>query len=134
MITTLLMQATHIRNKTIDGDLYLNGLTNAEKLILPETLNGDLDLSSLTSAEGLVLPETINGYIYLDSLASVESLILPPNFRCKGIATPFGEIHPEDFYKYQKQEDNKTKQYIKSLNRNDKKFLSFLLFKYIIIM
>ena len=62
---------------TINGNLYLHSLINAERLLLPNTINGDLNLSSLTSAEGLVLPNTINGDLYLSSLISAEGLVLP---------------------------------------------------------
>ena len=62
---------------TINGNLYLHSLINAERLLLPNTINGDLNLSSLTSAEGLVLPNTINGELDLSGLTSTEDLVLP---------------------------------------------------------
>ena len=54
------------------GYLYLQGLTSAEGLTLPQTIGGDLDLQGLTSAEGLVLPQTIGGYLNLEGLTSAE--------------------------------------------------------------
>ena len=97
--------------KTIDGYLDLSSLKSAEGLVLPETINGSLNLSSLKSAEGLVLPETINGRLDLSSLISIEGLVLPLNFKCKVVLAAFDYIHPNDFYKYQKQvydkEDNR---------------------------
>ena len=58
------------------GDLYLDSLTSAEGLKLPEKI-GSLYLDSLTSAEGLKLPEKISGILYLNSLTSAEGLKLP---------------------------------------------------------
>ncbi len=54
------------------GDLYLERLTSAEGLNLPESVGGYLDLSSLTSAEGLKLPESVGGDLYLNGLTSAE--------------------------------------------------------------
>jgi len=63
--------------ESIGGNLDLDGLTSAEGLTLPESIGGYLNLRSLTSAEGLTLPESIGGYLYLDSLTSAEGLTLP---------------------------------------------------------
>ena len=59
------------------GSLYLNGLTSAEGLKLPESIGGGLYLSGLTSAEGLKLPESIGGGLDLDGLTGAEGLKLP---------------------------------------------------------
>ena len=58
-------------------DLYLDNLTSAEGLMLPEKLNGNLSLDNLSSAEGLVLPREINGSLSLGNLSSAEGLIFP---------------------------------------------------------
>ena len=65
------------RIKVYYDNLYLNSLTSAEGLKLPDIINGDLDLSSLTSARGLKLPDTVNGYLDLSSLTSARGLKLP---------------------------------------------------------
>ena len=54
------------------GGLYLNSLTSAEGLTLPQSIGGSLDLNSLTSAEGLTLPQSIGGSLDLSSLTSAE--------------------------------------------------------------
>ena len=59
------------------GDLWLNRLTSAEGLTLPNSIRGNLHLSGLTSAEGLTLPSSIDGGLTLDSLPTAEGLILP---------------------------------------------------------
>ena len=59
------------------GSLWLNNLTNAEGLKLPDEIRGDLDLRSLTSAKGLKLPDKIEGDLDLRSLTSAEGLKLP---------------------------------------------------------
>jgi len=61
----------------VSGNLYLNSLTSAKGLVLPETIGGILVLSSLTSAEGLVLPEKVGGDLSLRSLESAKGLVLP---------------------------------------------------------
>ena len=57
------------------GDLYLDSLTSAEGLKLPEKI-GSLYLDSLTSAEGLKLPEKIGGGLYLSGLTYNQKKIL----------------------------------------------------------
>ena len=59
------------------GDLYLDGLTSAEGLKLPDKIGGWLDLSGLTSVEGLNLPTEIKGTLVLSGLTSAEDLKLP---------------------------------------------------------
>jgi hypothetical protein len=59
------------------GDLYLENLSSAEGLTLPDSIGGDLDLGSLSSAEGLTLPDSIGGDLNLRSLSSAEGLTLP---------------------------------------------------------
>jgi hypothetical protein len=59
------------------GNLYLNSLTSAEDLVLPQSIGGSLNLGSLTSAEGLELPQSIGVDLYLGSLTSAEDLVLP---------------------------------------------------------
>ena len=63
--------------ESVGGDLYLNSLTSAEGLTLPASVGGDLSLSGLTSAEGLTLPSSVGGDLYLSSLTSAEGLTLP---------------------------------------------------------
>jgi hypothetical protein len=78
----------------VDGNLYLDGLTSAQGLKLPESMNGDLSLISLTSAQGLKLPESVNGHLWLNSLTSAQGLKLPREVR--GIvfvsALPMSEV------------------------------------------
>jgi len=59
------------------GSLYLEGLTSAKDLKLPESIGGNLDLSGLTSAKDLKLPESIGGYLDLRGLTSAKDLKLP---------------------------------------------------------
>ena len=59
------------------GDLYLDGLTSAEGLKLPDKVGGYLDLSGLRSAEGLKLPDKIGGWLKLNGIRSAEGLELP---------------------------------------------------------
>ena len=54
------------------GSLYLNSLTLALGLTLPQSLGGDLYLGSLTSALGLTLPQSLGGSLNLGSLTSAE--------------------------------------------------------------
>ncbi|MBI4437664.1 hypothetical protein HY631_01800, partial [Candidatus Uhrbacteria bacterium] len=61
----------------IGRSLYLNGLTSAEGLTLPEKIDGWLSLNGLTSAQGLTLPREIRGNLFLDGLTSAEGLTLP---------------------------------------------------------
>ncbi len=63
--------------KALPGNIYLDSLTSAEGLVLPQQVGGNIDLSFLTSAEGLVLPESIGGSIILFSLTSADGLVLP---------------------------------------------------------
>ena len=63
--------------KSIKGSLYLDGLTSAERLKLPEKIGGSLSLNSLTSVEGLKLPGKIGVSLSLRSLTSAEGLKLP---------------------------------------------------------
>ncbi len=58
------------------GDLYLDSLTSAEGLNLPQTIGGNLYLDSLTSAEGLNLPEEFTGILYHKSLKQEDLQIL----------------------------------------------------------
>ena len=67
--------------KVLIGTLYLNSLTSAEGLTLPQSIGGDLDLRGLTSAEGLTLPQSIRGYLDLSGLTSAEGLTLPQSIR-----------------------------------------------------
>ena len=59
------------------GDLYLDGLTSAEGLKLPDKVGGYLDLSGLKSAKGLELPNEIGVSLDLSGLRSAEGLKLP---------------------------------------------------------
>ena len=63
--------------KALPGNIYLDSLTSAEGLVLPQQVGGNIDLSFLTSADGLVLPESIGGSIILFSLTSADGLVLP---------------------------------------------------------
>jgi hypothetical protein len=65
--------------ENISGSLYFKSLQSAEGLKLPESISGSLDLRSLNSAEGLKLPESIGDNLYLGSLNSAEGLELPKN-------------------------------------------------------
>ncbi len=62
---------------SIEGDLDLSIITNAEGLTLPQSVGGNLDLRNLTSAEGLTLPRSIGGDLNLWHLTSAEGLTLP---------------------------------------------------------
>ena len=59
------------------GELFLDSITSAEGLTLPQSIGGNLQLYNLTSAEGLTLPQNIGGHLFLESLASAKGLTLP---------------------------------------------------------
>ena len=61
----------------VGGRIYLDYLTIADGLVLPQYIGGGIDLSSLTNADGLVLPQHAGGVINLRSLTSAEGLVLP---------------------------------------------------------
>ena len=94
----------------INGDLDLSSLTSAEGLKLPDTINGDLYLGSLTRADGLKLPSTITGYLYLNNITSAEGLVLPISLLGKVysyIDIPEECFVPdEEYYKYINEEKN----------------------------
>lgn len=98
------------RIKVYYDNLYLNSLTSAEGLKLPDTINGDLYLGSLTRADGLKLPSTITGYLYLNNITSAEGLVLPISLLGKVysyIDIPEECFVPdEEYYKYINEEKN----------------------------
>jgi len=58
--------------KYVEGNLYLDGLTSAEGLKLPNSMS-NLYLNGLTSAEGLELPDEIE-CLSLNGLTSINGL------------------------------------------------------------
>ena len=63
--------------KALSGNIYLDSLTNAEGLVLPQYVTGSITLCSLASVDGLVLPQYVTGSINLLSLTSADGLVLP---------------------------------------------------------
>ncbi len=63
--------------KYVKGYLFLDGLTSAKGLNLPDEIGGSLTLDGLTSTEGLKLPYKVGASLRLDSLTSAEGLNLP---------------------------------------------------------
>ena len=61
----------------VGGRIYLDYLTNADGLVLPQYIGDNLFLRSLESAKGLIFPQHVGGLIYLGSLTSAEGLVLP---------------------------------------------------------
>ena len=61
----------------VGGRIYLDYLTNADGLVLPQYIGDNLLLRSLESAKGLIFPQHVGGLIYLGSLTSAEGLVLP---------------------------------------------------------
>jgi len=67
--------------KYVKGYLFLDGLTSATDLNLPDEIRGNLSLNRLTSITGLTLPNRIGGGLYLDGLTSATGLNLPDEIR-----------------------------------------------------
>ena len=61
----------------VGGRIYLDYLTNADGLVLPQYIGDNLFLRSLESAKGLIFPQHVGGLIYLGSLTSAEGIVLP---------------------------------------------------------
>ena len=98
--------------KALPGNIYLDSLTSAEGLILPQQVGGNIDLRYLTSAKGLVLPQHVGGSIDLSSLASAEGLVLPHYFDLNKLKCPYNikeEImnNPDKYYMKPPTEEDK---------------------------
>ena len=63
--------------RSIGKDLFLNGLTSAEALILPVKIGGGLALNRLSNIKNLKLPASLGGNLSLKELKDADGLILP---------------------------------------------------------
>ena len=96
----------------VGGRIYLDYLTNADGLVLPQYIGDNLFLRSLESAKGLIFPQHVGGLIYLGSLTSAEGLVLPHYFDLNKLECPYNikeEImnNPDKYYMEPPTEEDK---------------------------